>query len=398
MFGIIIANFGFWINCLIPIIFGLYLLYTKNEYFLQEFGIQVGATILYVSIIFTLLFSYTTDLADTEYWNGKVTSFEYYEEWTEEVTYTEEQCSGSGNNRTCRTVTKTREDYHSPYWMYITSNGEEQTIDQGAYLNASSKFGSSKIELERSDKVSYNDGDKYISYPNVIIPTAIPHSFTNYVTAAKGNVIHVKVPEQDIKQLEKDKKLVKYPSTYLGFYQESRLDRVIDTTKSISNISVIGENLNIISYKLGFTKQVNPIIYITDEDRSFKDALSQYWSKAKKNDVVLILGIDKSTGIIQWSDCIAWTNNTDFEVDCKNKFQGLKANDPKVLAIFEELIRTEFVRKPMKEFEYLKENITLEWYYQVLIVLGNIALTWFISWKVLNRYSNNSNYGFRRKY
>lgn len=399
MVSIILANFGFWINCLIPIVLGLYLLYTKNEYILKEFGIQLGATLLYVSVIYSFLFYYTTDLQDKEYHNGRVTSFEYYEEWTEEITYTEDECSGSGENETCTSVTKTSEDYHAPYWVYNTSNSEEQDIEKQDYTNASSRFGSSKVEISRSDKVSHNDGDKYVVYPTQIIPTSVEHLYTNYVTAAKNNVIHTKVPKEEITQLENSGKLVKYPEIYLGEYGESKLNRVINTTNAVPgalNIhdSITREKLNLISSKIGSYKQVNPIIYITDEDSSFKYALEQYWNKAKKNDVVLILGINKSSGVIEWSDCIAWTNNTDFEVDCKNKFQGLKVNDPSVLNIFEDLIQREYIRKPMKEFEYLKENITLEWYYQLLIILGNIALTFGISLYTMK--NNESKYGFRR--
>ena len=167
MFDIIIANFGFWLNLIIPIAIALYLSITHREYIWKEFAIQSGATLLYVSLIFTLLFSTTTDLMDTEFWNGQVSKFEYYEEWDEEVTYQESyECGTSKNPRTCYR-TKTRIDHHSPYWKILTSNDETISINRSEYRVASNQFGHKEINLFRSNQVSFGDGNKFVSYPNI---------------------------------------------------------------------------------------------------------------------------------------------------------------------------------------------------------------------------------------
>ena len=56
MVSIILANFGFWFNLAIPVMIALYLAFTHKEYIWKEFGIQVGLTLFYVSVMYTLLF------------------------------------------------------------------------------------------------------------------------------------------------------------------------------------------------------------------------------------------------------------------------------------------------------------------------------------------------------
>lgn len=379
---IIVSNFGFWFNVIIPVAFSIYLVFTNREYIWSEFGMQTGASILYALIMYSILFATTTNLIDKEYWNGNVDKFEYYEAWTEEVHYTEEVCSGSGDKRSCRTVSRTRHDYHSPYWRIETSNKEVININKSEYIMAVREFGQTEKKLFRSNQVSFGDGNMFYVIPTNNIPTSVEHSYTNYVTAAKHNVIHTKVSQENIDQLVKNGKLKNYPTTYDGSYGETKLNRIIDTvgidTKKLVN------QLDLASIEIGKLKQANPLIYITEEDRSFKYALEAYWNKAKKNDIVLIVGIDKS-GKIEWSDVIAWTNNTDFVVDCINEFKDKNIND--IVPIFTDLIIKEYVRKPMEEFSYLKENITLEWHWQFIIIFGNMLLCFFITRYFLSNYN-----------
>lgn len=61
-----------------------------------------------------------------------------------------------------------------------------------------------------------------------------------------------------------------------------------------------------------------------------------------------------------------------------------------ILKTFNNGITNSYVRKPMKEFEYLKENITLEWYWQLFILIGNIGISGFIMYKFLNNWGRKA--------
>ena len=53
MFEIIISNFGFWVNLLIPIMIGVYLFFRKQnrEFTIQELGAQCGFTVVFVGCV-----------------------------------------------------------------------------------------------------------------------------------------------------------------------------------------------------------------------------------------------------------------------------------------------------------------------------------------------------------
>jgi len=137
------------------------------------------------------------------------------------------------------------------------------------------------------------------------------------------------------------------------------------------------KELDLFSAKYGKEKQVNPIIVITNQGREFKRNLAAYWKNAEKNEAVLLLGVNGSK--IVWSDVITWTKEMRFVEILKSSFKDLdlKKDSDKVLNIFTKNIIKEYVRQPMEDFAYLKENITLKWYWQLFIILGNLVLSFF---------------------
>lgn len=384
MLYVILYNAGFWFNFLIPIASGLYLYFTHREYVMKEFLIQAGITFVVVFLSYMLLFRLTTDLVDTEYINTKATKFVYNEKWTEEVDYPEEVCTGSGENRSCTTVWKTREDYHPPYWEILTADGNGYRISKREWERASREFGREFKKIWRPDKVSFGDGNQYISYPNKIIPVSLTNTYDNYVMAAKGNVLNENVGEDEIKFYLEEKKLAEYPKRYADHYGAMKVDRVVDMTNT-SSFKPLRDGLDLLATKYGHVKQVNPIIYVTDESYDFKRVLKGYWKNGRKNDATLILGVDKGTKKIIWSDVITYTKNTDFIIDCQNKFKDLSISDTKsILETFGNLIASEYERRPMEEFKYMRDNIELEWYWQLTIFLFNLALSSFAFYKLLN--------------
>jgi len=376
MFDIIISNFGFWINFLIPVAVAIFLLISHKEFVTKEFFMQFGITIIYTLTMFFLLFSFSTDLVDREYWNGKVSKFVWEEEWTEEVTYYEEVCTGSGEKRSCHTVTKTRNEYHPNYYYIKTSNGERISISSSEWRTASREFGKKKNFLYRMNQVSYGDGNEFISTPNIVIPTSVSHSYNNYVVASKLNVLNENVSKKELDILVLNKLLPEPPKLYEGEYGETKLNRIIDMTNSFDTSKMLKE-LDLFSAKYGKEKQVNPIIVITNQGREFKRNLAAYWKNAEKNEAVLLLGVNGSK--IVWSDVITWTKEMRFVEILKSSFKDLdlKKDSDKVLNIFTKNIIKEYVRQPMEDFAYLKENITLKWYWQLFIILGNLVLSFF---------------------
>lgn len=388
MTNILLYNFGFWFNIIIPIAIGFFLYLKHKEYVLKEFLIQILASFLIVIGLNYLFFKTTTDLFDKEYQNSKVSAFEYYEAWTERVEYYDTVCTGSGSSRSCRTVKKVRYDYHPPYWEISTTNNEKVSITKTNYKLSANRFNNeTKVYLNRSGQSSFGDGNKFVVKPNTILPIAVGHEYVNYVKEAKDNIIHNIFTKEEIKVHLDSGNLKNYPKEITDELGISQIYRVINH-EIVPNININDylNKMNFLAYEIGKAKQANPIIYFTNQDRSFADVIEYHWAKGRKNDVILLLGINDK-GDILWTKILAWTNNTDFLVDGTKFLNDLNLNATNTDAIikeFKELTIKGFQRKPMKEFEYLAENITLAWYIQILIILLNILISGAIFFYFLN--------------
>ena len=127
---------------------------------------------------------------------------------------------------------------------------------------------------------------------------------------------------------------------------------------------------------MGPSKQVNLIVIITKESAaSYGTALRAHWLNAKKNDVVVVLGAPQYP-TVAWVEIMAWTDKAYFKVSLRDKLLNLgDASDMmKVLDTVQESIMHDYKRKPMSDYDYLKNEIEPPaWILAMLFVLGVIA-------------------------
>lgn len=382
MVEVIFANAGFWINFFVPVAFALWMRITHPEYIWKEFGLQVGATFIYLAMVYSLLFYTTTDLYNTEYHNGYIKEIDHNERWTQRSLETYQSCSGSGKSRVCTTKTRWVTTHHPDEYYILTTNGEIINISRNQFNQAAKKYGKKFVRLHHIDQVSIGDGNRYEVYPTDVIPTAVGHEYINYIIAAKDSVLNKKATEKEIQQYIKNKKLRSYPVLYRSEFGATKLNRIVNATHEKIPAKWL-KTLDEFAAVYGRSKEINPIIYLTDEDRSIKRIIQAYWKGGHKNDIILILGIND--GEVMWSDGIAYPKDEGFLIDLANDFDGMKISENEIIPRFRTLIQNGYKRKSMKEFEYLKENLSLEWYWQLLIIIINIILSYFISrWFISN--------------
>jgi len=110
---------------------------------------------------------------------------------------------------------------------------------------------------------------------------------------------------------------------------------------------------------LGAAKQANIIVVIASALGSdFGQALEQHWLGGKKNDIVVVLGVGLESEIT-WSYVIAWTDNQMFKVALRDSILDTKVlNRTAVMAAISTNVKNLYVRKHMKDFEYLAASIT----------------------------------------
>lgn len=372
MIGIILSNFGFWFNLLIPFLVGLFFFLRGKEYTLEEFGLQIFGTVIIILIMYLILFSTTKDLDDKNYINSRLANVQYHEEWTELVTYQENYPCGKS---TC-TRTKTRHDYHPSFYRVQAEDSYQENITKEQFKNLYGKYVASVNETSpyRPDRISIGDGKIFYYYLNKDSMITRSESYINYVVAANMNILNAKVDENEIVSGIKSGNLLKYPELKIVNFEKGLTPRVSVSSgvkleeKTLDSLYKQIYDLNL---KYSSTKQANILLYITDQDRTFFETLRYYWKNGKKNDIIIVTSIDKGNNIV-WTDVITYTDNINFVVDVQN----IKGKIENILVEFEKVL-PEFKRKPMEDFKYLSENIELDTEWNLLIILINLIFSAF---------------------
>ncbi|MDD5213721.1 MAG: hypothetical protein PHG82_04825 [Candidatus Gracilibacteria bacterium] len=378
-----IHNFNFWIVIFLGAGYTIWRK-IKNplQFIWQEFFIQLFAGIIVTIAIFGTLFFWFSGISDTEIHNSYAVNTEYYEEWTEEVTYTEEECSGSGENKTCHTVTKTRHDYHPPSWQINTSTNEVIKIDETQYKNFVAKFrNEDKKFLYRINQVSFGDGNKYVTTwsggEENKVPIATEHTYVNYLKASKS----IK-KRQGVKKAY-DKLLKEYPKTYEGEYGNIEVDRIVNAGVNlpVNWVKSVDSKLDSYLSNAGARKELNILIYtVNSKDSGFIHALEEHWIYGKKNDVIIVMGINQFPKI-EWLEIMVFAGNESLKVELRDSIKSLKdiSNPEELTQIIKTKVEQKYKRVSMKTLEKLLYDIDLPIWVILLAMLCVATIIGFIS-------------------
>ena len=246
----------------------------------KELGLLVVAEMIVAGASVGII--YCMDTSDNEIWNGWITSKK--QEWTScSHSYScncHEVCSGSGKNRSCSNQCDTCYEHSNDWnWMVYTSNNESIDIDR---VDRQGVFTPPRWAAIRMDE-----------------PTARSHRYTSYIKAAPDSLFrHQGLAEKYAG------KIPKYPGEVYDYYH---INRLVTQGLSASYPEVWNDGLEKINADLGAKKQVNMIVVLTSEADTWYYALEQSWIGGKKNDVILVIGVDPSTSAPRWAQVMDWT-------------------------------------------------------------------------------------------
>lgn len=332
----------------------------KREYTIVEMLINLVMAFAITFAVYQLgSFSATQD---TEIRSGQVTS--KAKTWTScehsyqcrcrDVT----SCSGSGKSRSCSTsrVCDTCYEHSNDWdWRVKTTLGD---------LNISRVDRRGDSEPPRFSKVIIGE------------PAAMEFSYTNYIKAVPDSLFAFSPL-----LVEKYKNSIpSYPSTF-DYY---RVNRVLNYTKADTSDwnDIISERLK----TLGPSKQVNVVAVLTSKSLDFSEALIYQWAGAKKNDVVMVYGVDPNDNTIQWFQSFSVGNgveNGSLHATLKAMSLG-EAVDSKLINMNLDIIKSNFHRVPMEKFEYLKDQIQPPLWVIILSLLLGIGSSVGIAFALSN--------------
>lgn len=318
-----------------------------------EMGIQLGVGALLTTVVYVA--GVHSQTADTELLNGEVVSkqrthgsyLRSYDCRCRQV------CTGSGNSRSCNRKCDTcYENRYTVTWACDTTLGK-YTIEH----------------FDRTSRSVYDSPDPaFFTQIQKGDPVARKHAFTNYVKAAPDSLFH----HFDAKSNKFKDLIPEYPLEVYNFYS---VNRVLPVGVNVPDIKEWNWELSLLLRKLGPQKQANVVIVLVNTaDQSYIHALEGKWIGGKKNDIIVVIGTT-SYPKIDWVAVSSWTDSQIFKVQLRDEIMALGTVDrTKVLSAIDTHTMKSFVRKSMKDFEYLKHKAEPPvWVLTLAIVLGMLA-------------------------
>lgn len=291
--------------------------------------------------------------ADTEIINGEVTDKERVH-----GSYTRSyECRCSTNSKGVRSCSTCYEDHYTVTWNCKTNLGT--------------------IRIDHKDRTSRSvyltpDPDRYTVIQRGD-PVAMEHGFTNYVKAVPDSLFHANQTKKF------DALIPKYPDEVFDYY---KINRTFAMGVSVPDLAQWNQDISVMLRKLGPQKQANVVVlFVNTADQSYLHALEGKWIGGKKNDIIVIIGTTAYPKI-DWVAVSSWTDKQLFKVQLRDEIMALGNVDrSQIIAAIDKHTMSTYVRKSMKDFEYLKSQIEPPvWVLILAVILGMIAsggLTWY---------------------
>lgn len=322
----------------------------KHEITLAELGLNLLIGVLIV-VSGWALGRYAQAL-DVEILNGQVTG-KRSERVPCEHSYScncRESCTGSGSSRSCSTTCSTCYE-HAYDWDWLL----ETTVKT--------------LKIDRVDRRGTKEPARF-SAAQIGDPVAVAEPYQNYIKAAPDSLFNA---AQNASLLaEFGPRLPEYPSRVYDYHY---VDRVLTDGVALPQQSQWSRQLAERLRSLGPQMQVNLVVVMTSsEDPRYADALNAKWLGGKKNDVVVVLGTPNYPAI-GWVRVLSWTEREVFKVQLRDALLDLKEVELEpVLDTIAEQVQQGFKRRPMADFEYLKDEVEPPlWLTGLLLLLSAIA-------------------------
>lgn len=327
----------------------------------KEMGLQILIPVVLVTVVFFA--GRYGALADTEIWNGVVTAKKvndgsYVRTYPCRCRTT--SCGKNCSTTTCDTCFENR--YTRSYDGYSTVG--DWTFDS----------------IDTTSRSRRNSFGPPASYTNCRVgePASREHSYTNYIKAVPDSLFNNQGTTMETFQAQN--LIPQYPRVY-GHY---RINRVLAAGVSVPTAGTINTRLNEHLIRLGAEREANIIVVIAKTaDQTYRYALEEAWLGGKKNDVIVIMGVTDYPKI-EWVDTITLGHNAGnslMTVTMRDDLMSIGSLEDgvQIADTIASVVRDKFDRKPMEDFEYLKDEIDPPLWVVILVLIlgvgGSLGLT-----------------------
>lgn len=324
-----------------------------RKYVWKEAAVQFGISCVVVVVLTGLVYmSKGLSALDVEIHNGQVTS-KYSERTSCSHSYECPPCYTHTNSdgttyQTCSTC------YDHPFdvdWKVDTTVGNitiPRVNSQGT------------IEPPRFSEVVVNE------------PASREKRYHNFIKANPDSIFNTS-EFTDIME-GNEYALPNYPKVH-DFY---RLNRVVITDPQLprSLYRTLNQGISMELRSLGAEKEVNVVMVLTTEPSSqYATALEYEWLGGKKNDIVIVMGLDVDTLNVDWIDTFGWSSNSRIHVALHDAFQGQVLDVNTTPSLLSSLISEHYERQSFSEYEYLMDELEPSFMAMFIAFIINIMVT-----------------------
>lgn len=298
--------------------------------------------------------------ADTEIWNGEVISKDrvhgsYVESYDCNCRDETEYYTGHEGKRQSRTVRKCDTCYRDHFTVEWTC---QTTL--GSYRIAKEDWTNKRV-------YSLPDPARYVEI-NMGDPVSKTHPYKNYIKAVPQTLF------SPINETVKAKFASQIPAYPINIYDFYKIDRVIPVGVNVPDLKLWNTKLSHVLKILGPKKQANVVVVIVkNDDENYFYALQDAWAGAKKNDIVVVIGVSSLNEKPLWANVMALTDNSLFKIKLRDDIMSLDSltADNVINTIYKNASET-FKRKSMKDFKYLENEIDPPMWVIITSLLVNI--------------------------
>ena len=307
----------------------------------EGLGMVVIQSILMGAVYFGSLYGKGYDV---QILNGQVTK-KYSERVSCEHSYScncTDVCSGSGSSRSCSKVCQTCYEHgYDVDWVVQSTVGS--------------------TDIDRVNRQGTSEPPRWTAV-YVGQPFAKESSYYNYIKASPFSVFNRAEVESNVA-------IPAYPEVF-DYY---RINRVIDFQSAYKHDGTLNNLLNEQMKTLGPEKKVNLVVVFHSLGHFFVEAYKNKNLGGKINDVTVMIDIDPE-GVFKAVDVFSWSKEDIVNVKIRDSLLDVgKYNAQDISTAIAYNIKTSYVPRSIKEFEYLDAEVELpDWAVWFLIVFGTL--------------------------
>ncbi len=353
---------------------------TEKIPFNLNLKIAIPIWVVFFFVYYTTGLFFFSGIADECFINAKVMGGEWeesYTSWSEE-----EVCDSKDKDGNCTSshTVKHCDNHHSDSYSISFSDSSDHSIAFNNYKSLVKQFGNEKqVPVFHFDQCSIGDGRKFITTfqngtsKDLYVSYEIP--VVNYILAS-GNLYNTSSTDSKYSNLFLKVPGIVQHEAGIGPWKSNRV-LVSGVEIPVEWRKKTEEELNKLNGSLGPSKEINAIIFVVgNSDRAFSTELESYWVHGKKNQLTIIIGVNKFP-VIDWVDVIDfWSIDSNIRINLRDSLQTMTLDKPNLMEVIEKEIVKSWKRKQMKSLDYLAWDLTIPlWaYFLVVVIVSSITV------------------------